>query len=169
MSLEYPAIGLATVWPENEEAAPIQAYFNPPKNKRYPIEWLSLWQNVDTGVTMTEQAEWEKPLSQTEYRVRDWIMGTIGIGNYVYINQAEMARRLRIERATASRAIKRLIELGILLQGPKSGKNNTYMVSPAFCFKGSLDQGQQIASKAAKEHKNAKVLQFQGGKQGCLV
>lgn len=156
---QYPK-GLATVWPKDEETAPIQAYFNPPKNKRYPIQWLSLWQDVDTGVTMTEQAEMEKPLTQTEYRVRDWIMGTIGIGNYVYINQAEMARRLRIQRADASRAIKRLIEEGILLQGPKSGKNNTYMVSPAFCFKGSLVEGQQQAAKAAKAHKKGKVLQF---------
>ena len=78
---------------------------------------------------MTEQAEMEKPLTQTEYRVRDWLMGTIGIGNYVYVNQAEMCRRLRIDKKNASMAIKRLIELGILLRGPKSGRNNTYMVS----------------------------------------
>ena len=62
---------------------------------------------------MTEQAEMEKPLTQTEYRVRDWLMGTIGIGNYVYVNQAEMCRRLRIDKKNASMAIKRLIELGI--------------------------------------------------------
>lgn len=159
MKTKYPK-GLATVWPKDEETAPLQAYFNPPKEKRYPVQWLSLWQDVDTGVTMTEQAEMLKPLTQTEYRVRDWIMGTIGIGNYVYVNQAEMARRLRIDRKNASMAIKRLIEEGILLQGPKSGKSNTYMVSPAFCFKGSLVEGQQQVVKAAKEHKKAKVIQF---------
>ena len=68
---------------------------------------------------MLEQAQMEKPLTQTEYRVRDYLMGTIGLGNYVYVNQAEMARRLRIDRKNASMAIKRLIELEILIQSPK--------------------------------------------------
>jgi hypothetical protein len=86
--------------------------------------------------------------------------GYIGIGNYVYVNQSEMSLELRITPANASRAIKRLVGLGILLQGPKSGKNNTYMVSPAFCFKGSLAEGQKIAARAARQHK-AKIIPFQ--------
>lgn len=171
MEQEKQLNGLATVWPEEEGQAPQTVYFQPPKKKKYPVEWLNLWQNVDTGVSMTEQAEMEKPLTQTEYRVRDWLMGTIGIGNYVYVNQAEMCRRLRIDKKNASIAIKRLIELGILLRGPKSGRNNTYMVSPAFCFKGSLGEGVQVVNQAAKEHKKAKILQFQPllQKQGSLV
>ncbi len=171
MEQEKQLKGLATVWPEEEGQAPQTVYFQPPKKKKYPVEWLNLWQNVDTGVSMTEQAEMEKPLTQTEYRVRDWLMGTIGIGNYVYVNQAEMCRRLRIDKKNASMAIKRLIELGILLRGPKSGRNNTYMVSPAFCFKGSLGEGVQVVNQAAKEHKKAKVLHFPTPKpqQGSLL
>ena len=85
--------GRASVWPEEEDQAPQIVYFQPPKNRNYDAKWLLLWQNdSDIGVSMTEQAEMERPLTQTEYRVRDWIMGTIGIGNYVYINQSEMAR-----------------------------------------------------------------------------
>ena len=161
--------GRATVWPETEEQPPQTVYFQPPKKKNYSARWLLLWQDgSDIGVSMTEQAEMEKPLTQTEYRVRDWLMGTIGIGNYVHINQAEMSRRLRIERATASRAIKRLIDLGILIQGPKSGKSNTYMVSPAFCFSGGLGNGVKQRQDAIQEGK-AKILQFKPLSQGCLV
>jgi len=105
---------------------------------------------------MTEQAKMEKPLTQTEYRVRDMLIGTIGLGNYVYVNQAELARELRIQRADASRAIKRLIELGILLQGPKSGRSNTYMVNPAFCFSGGLGNG----IKARRDIIKAKIHEF---------
>ena len=161
MTIEYLK-GKATVWPEDKEQAPQTVYFEPPKSRKYDTRWLLLWQDgSDIGVSMTEQAEMEKPLTQTEYRVRDWIMGTIGIGNYVYVNQAEMARRLRIQRADASRAIKRLIELGILLQGPKSGKSNTYMVNPAFCFSGGLGNGIQKRKEAIKKGKtSATVLQF---------
>ena len=151
--------GRASVWPEEDSQGPQTVYFQPPKTKNYPARWLLLWQDEsDIGVSMSEQAEMEKPLTQTEYRVRDWIMGTIGIGNYVHVNQAEMAKRLRIERATASRAIKRLIELGILMQGPRSGKSNTYMVNPAFCFSGGLGNGIRARTETIKQ---GKVIQFQ--------
>lgn len=153
--------GKASVWPEDETQAPQTVYFVPPKKKKYPERWLLLWQDgSDIGVSMTEQAEMEKPLTQTEYRVRDWLMGTIGIGNYVYVNQAHMARRLRIQRAEASRAIKRLIELGILLRGPKSGRSNTYMVSPAFCFAGALGEGIKQRKTIIEDIKKARVYQF---------
>lgn len=152
--------GRASVWPEEDGQSPQIVYFQPPKNRNYDARWLLLWQDgSDIGVSMTEQAEMERPLTQTEYRVRDWLMGTIGIGNYVHVNQAEMARRLRIQRADASRAIKRLIDLGILIQGPKSGRSNTYMVSPAFCFAGNLENGIKARKEAIKQRK-ATVIPF---------
>lgn len=164
--------GRAVIWPEENEQPPQTVYFQPPKNKKHDARWLLLWQDdSNIGVSMTEQAEMNV-LTQTEYRVRDWLMGTIGIGNYVHVNQAEMARRLHIERATASRAIKRLIELGILIQGPRSGRSNTYMVSPAFCFAGGLGNGIKARKEAIKNHK-AKVLPFRPKKedseQGSLL
>lgn len=168
MPIEYLK-GRATVWPEEDGQAPQTVYFQPPKNRKYEARWLLLWQDgSDIGVSIMEQAEMEKPLTQTEYRVRDWIMGTIGIGNYVHVNQAEMARRLRIERATASRAIKRLIELQILIEGPKSGKSNTYMVNPAFCFAGGLGHGIRKRKEAIQEGK-AKRIPFKEQQQGSLL
>ena len=135
--------------------------FSTSQNKKHDARWLLLWQDgSDIGVSMTEQAEMERPLTQTEYRVRDWLMGTIGIGNYVHVNQAEMARRLRIQRADASRAIKRLIELGILIQGPKSGRSNTYMVSPAFCFAGGLGERYQ-GTKRGHQTAQGEVIPFE--------
>ena len=49
MEQEKQLKGLATVWPEEEGQAPQTVYFQPPKKKKYPVEWLNLWQNVDTG------------------------------------------------------------------------------------------------------------------------
>lgn len=144
--------GLASVWPEDENQAPIQAYFTPPTKRNYSAKWLLMWQD-QTGISMQEQAEMEYPLTQTEYRVRDWLIGEIGIGNYVFINQSEVGRRLKIDRSHVSKAIKRLVNLGILLKGPKNGKSNTYMVNPAFCFSGSLING----IKARKESINYKA------------
>lgn len=173
MSKKMYLEGRASVWPEEDGQSPQTVYFQPPTNRNYDARWLLLWQDgSDIGVSMTEQAEMERPLTQTEYRVRDWLMGTIGIGNYVYVNQAEMARRLRIDKKNASMAIKRLIELGILIQGPKSGRSNTYMVSPAFCFAGGLGNGIKARKETIKNHK-AKILEFrpkgEEPKQGNLI
>ena len=153
--------GRATVWPEDDGQSPQTVYFQPPKERKYNARWLLLWQDgSDIGVSMVEQAKLGKPLTQTEYRVRDYLMGTIGLGNYVYVNQAEVARELRLTRANVCNAIKRLIALEILIQGPKNGKSNTYMVNPAFCFSGGLGYGIQKRKEAIQESK-AKRIPFQ--------
>lgn len=152
--------GLATILPEDNNQQIIQAYFTPPIKKKYNSRWLILWQE-STGVEMSmqEQAEMQQPLTQTEYRVRDWLIGEIGIGNYVFVNQSEMARRLRIDRKNAFSAIKRLIDLNIIIPGPKSGRSNTYMVNPAFCFSGSIKNGIK-ERKDSIENIKAKIIDF---------
>ena len=154
--------GEASCWPLDDPSQPPQTvYFVPPKNKKYPARWLLLWQDPsEIGVSMVEQAKMEKPLTQTEYRVRDYLMGTIGIGNCVYVNQAEVARELNLRRPKVCEAIQRLVALGILLKGPKSGRSNTYTVSPAFCFAGSLRAGIEKRKELIKETKKAKVIKF---------
>lgn len=161
---DTPLHGLATVWPNDSSQPPQNVYFVPPTKKDYRVKWLTLWQeSSEIGVGIMEQAE-NDVLTKTEYRVRDWLLGTIGIGNFCYVNQAEMARRLNIERATASRAIKRLIKLNILIPGPKSGRNNTYQISPAFCFFGKIGNGVKERNKVIKNEK-AKILEFSQSKK----
>ena len=165
MDIEYLK-GKATAWPDDAEQSPQTVYFEPPRKKSYSARWLLLWQNPsDIGVSIVEQAKLEKPLTQTEYRVRDYLLGTIGLGNYVYVNQAEVARELRLLRHKVCMAIKRLVELKILIKGPKNGKSNTYMVNPAFCFSGGLGNGIQQRKEAIKQGK-AKRIQF---KQASLL
>lgn len=154
-----PLQGFATAWPDDPDQSPRDVYFLLNAKKKYSVKWLTLWQDdSEIGVSIMEQAE-NDLLTKTEYRVRDWLLGTIGIGNFCYVNQSEMARKLNIERATASRAIKRLIELDILIPGPKSGKNNTYQISPAFCFFGKIQNGIK-ERKNTIDNKKAKIIKF---------
>lgn len=150
--------GRGTFIPDDETKQPASILIAT-KNRSYSIEWIPFWQGVETGVTLMEQAKYEKPLTQTEYRVRDMLLGLIHIGNWAIINQSEIARQLRIDQADVSKAIKRLIALGIVIKGEKMGKMYQYMIAPGFAFKGALPEGQELVKKAAKEHK-AKVLQF---------
>jgi len=159
--MEYPK-GLGTIWPEDEAQAPVTAYFTPPRKKNYPVKWLLLWQDEsEIGVSMVEQAKSAK-MTLTDYRVRDFLMGTIGLGNFVFVNQAEVARELNVHRVTVVESIKRLCALQILVKGPKSGRSNTYMVSPAFCFAGGLGNGIKERTETIKQGK-AKVIPFRKG------
>ena len=150
--------GKGDLWPHDEGKPPVTVLIQP-RNRQYQVQWIPLWQDVETGVSIMEQAKMDKPLSQTEYRVRDMLLGSIHIGNWAIVNQAELARQLRVQRADVSRAISRLIELGIVLRGEKIGRNSQYMISPGFAFKGGLAEGQRSVKKAQKDHKS-KVLQF---------
>lgn len=142
--------GPAILSPENSKQKRIPVYVADGRPKRkYNAKWLCLWLD-DTGAGIVEQSEMEKPLTQTEYRVRDWILGTIGIGNMAFINQAEMSRRLRVARPHISKAIKRLVELQILIPGPKSGRSNSYKINENFCFYGNIGDGIKARRKEAK-------------------
>lgn len=154
--------GLAAILPEDVSQDPAFAYFVPPKSKKYPVEWLTFWKTPsDIGVGLMEQALSEN-LTLSDYRIRDYLIGSIGIGNYVFVNQREVARKLNLNKSTVNESIKKLLSLKIIIAGPKSGRSNTYMINPAFCFFGSLDNG----VKARKETINkAKVLKFDGGKK----
>ena len=103
--------GRAMLLPDESEQGPTPVLIYPSRErKRYDQKWLILWQEQsEIGVSVMEQAKMEHPLTQTEYRVRDYLLGTIGLGNYVYVNQAEVGRELRLARSNVSAAIKRLI------------------------------------------------------------
>lgn len=153
--------GRAMLLPDESEQGPTPVLIYPSRErKRYDQKWLILWQEQsEIGVSVMEQAKMEHPLTQTEYRVRDYLLGTIGLGNYVYVNQAEVGRELRLARSNVSAAIKRLIELQIVIQGPKAGRSNTYMLNPAYCYFGRIENGVKARRQAIKTGK-AKVLKF---------
>jgi hypothetical protein len=165
--MEYPK-GLGTIWPEDEAQKPVTAYFTPPKEKNYPVKWLLLWQDEsEIGVSMVEQAK-SAEMTLTDYRVRDFLMGTIGLGNFVFVNQAEVARGLNVHRISVVRSIKRLCDMQILVRGPKSGRSNTYMVNPAFCFAGSLGKGVKERTATIKQGR-AKAIPFKQEEQLNLL
>lgn len=162
MAEQHDLCGEATLnWPLDSDRQPTKVLIYPTRERKtYDEKWLILWQEQsEIGVSVVEQAKMERPLTQTEYRVRDYLLGTIGIGNYVYVNQAEVGRDLRLARSNVSVAIKRLIELQIIIQGPKAGRSNTYMINPACCYFGRIENGIKARRKAIQTGK-AKITHF---------
>lgn len=64
--------------------------------------------------------------------------------NLITANQAEIARELDMQRANVNRAIRQLVKIEAILEGPKVGTSRTYRLNPKFGWKGS-----------AKNHINA--------------
>lgn len=57
--------------------------------------------------------------------------------NHLTISQAAIGRELGMSRQNVQRSIRRLIELGALIEGSKKGQSRTYRLNPNFAWRGS--------------------------------
>lgn len=65
------------------------------------------------------------------------LVGQLDFENYINVSQAEVGRLLSMDRAHVNRAFKRLVDEGVLVVGPKVGRNGTYRLDPSYAWKGS--------------------------------
>ena len=55
--------------------------------------------------------------------------------NLIQVNQAEVAEQVGMNRHHVNRSIKKLIELGVVLEGVKIGISRSYRLNPNFGWK----------------------------------
>lgn len=72
-----------------------------------------------------------------EFRVMLALFAKLDFDNMLLLNQSEIAKLLKMKRQNVQRAIKRLIEMDALIEGPKVGINCSYQLNPYFGWKGS--------------------------------
>ena len=70
--------------------------------------------------------------------------------NLIQVNQAEVSEQVGMNRHNVNRSIKKLIELGVILEGVKIGISRSYRLNPNFGWKGSA-KGHREASARALE------------------
>lgn len=152
--------GSATILPDDPDLPSFDAYLHFIRRKRnYSTRWAILWlDSSEIGVGIMEQAK-SMEMTLSDYRVRDYLISTIGIGNFVSVNKSEISKNLNIHRITVYESIKKLCSLGILIAGSKNGRNCSYMISPAFCFFGKIDNGIKERKEIIKKG-NAKIINF---------
>jgi hypothetical protein len=100
--------------------------------------WLAMAQTPMELIATT------KGLGEQALRVSYMLAARIDFENWINVNQAELGERLGMKRQHVGRALADLEQLGMLLRGPKVGRNVTWRLNPAFGWKGS-----------AKNHKTA--------------
>lgn len=95
-------------------------------------------------------------LDGQDYRVLMKLLARLDFENLLVLNQAELGRELNMQRQHVQRSLKRLIDIGVLLAGPRIGVSRSYRLNPKFGWKGSgrnhviaLDQERQRRMAAA--------------------
>ena len=76
--------------------------------------------------------------------------------NLIQVNQAEVSEQVGMNRHNVNRSIKKLIELGVILEGVKIGISRSYKLNPNFGWKGSA-KGHREAL-----HEHLKVIKDKG-------
>lgn len=164
---QIPEGGIKGTLFDHDSDAALPVYLAKPKNRTYNARWGIMFLTDDTdenyeesGVSLFEQSV-AGQLNLTDYRVRDYVFCRLGIGNFVHFNQSEASRKLGIAQPHISKSIKKLVQLGILLEGPKNGKFCTYQVNPAVIYAGGLGNGIKARADIIRQKRDgATVYKF---------
>ena len=82
----------------------------------------------------------EKDLTGADYRVLNVYFGNLDFENYIQISQQAIADYLEMKKEHVSRSTKKLVAKGILIEGTKVGRHNTYRLNPFYGWKGKSDK-----------------------------
>jgi hypothetical protein len=110
----------------------VVAYVAPRKVNGFGKDWLAMSQ-----AALQELARQGKTLGLDGYRVLFSLLARLDFENLILLSQAEIARELSMHRAHVQRAIKRLVSIDAIIEGPRVGIHRSYRLNPEFGWKGS--------------------------------
>jgi hypothetical protein len=135
------------------------AYVVPKRQNGFGGRWMAMSQDgmvwLSRGVL--GQLATERKLSGQDLGVFLCLLGHLDYENHILTPQSEMADKVGMHRSNFSRAISRLVEIGIVEKGPKIGRMVSLKLNPEYGWKGSaknhvvaLDQIRKDRMKAAR-------------------
>jgi hypothetical protein len=71
------------------------------------------------------------------WRVFAHLVGVLDFENWINLNQTAAAEQMGMKRPNYARGLRKLLEVGVVLPGPKVGRNATFRLNPQFGWKGS--------------------------------
>jgi len=97
-----------------------------------------------------------------DLRVLLLLMARLDFENLISLEQTAVADKLGMQKQNVNRSIKRLVEIGCLLEGPKIGRSRTYKLNPAYGWKGSGKEHRK-ALRTSEKAKAAGLSVVKGG------
>jgi predicted transcriptional regulator len=101
--------------------------------------------------------------SVDDWRVLSVLLGYLDFENHIRIEQTAVAEKLGMHRQNVNKAIKRLLALGVVIEGPKVGRSRTYRLNPNYGWKGS-SKNHHKALRTAEKAAAAGLTIHRGGK-----
>ena len=90
------------------------------------------WQWLKTMMMLAQSN-----LTGNDMKVMWAMLARLDYENLIQVNQAEVSEQVGMNRHNVNRSIKKLIELGVILEGVKIGISRSYRLNPNFGWKGS--------------------------------
>ncbi len=128
--------------------------------RRIPNSFVEGWVAMAQG-PMVELAVNIK--SVDDWRVLSVLLGYLDFENHIRIEQTAVAEKLGMHRQNVNKSIKRLLALGVVIEGPKSGRSRTYRLNPNYGWKGS-GKSHQKAIRLHEKAAAAGLTVHRGGK-----
>lgn len=79
-----------------------------------------------------------KTLTGEQFKVLMILLAELDYENYIQVAQADIAESLDMQKTNVSRSVKVLLDLGVILLGPKVGRSHSYRLNPQFGWKGTV-------------------------------
>lgn len=98
-----------------------------------------------------------------DYQVFVKLMGRLDFENFLHVEVTELAHEMGRDRTGVSRAMKRLIDRGILHQGPRVGRSYTYRLDPGTAWRGKPEGRARVEREIAA--RNWTVYQGNKGRE----
>lgn len=92
----------------------------------------------------------DKELSGEPLRVLLYLMSKIDYENYLQVMQKRISEDLDMHKVNVSKAIKMLVDKGIILEGPKIGQCKTYRLNEHYGWKGKVKNLQKASAERFK-------------------
>ena len=89
-------------------------------------------------------------LNHDQMRVLMALLADLDYENYIQVAQVDIATALNMQKTHVSRAVKNLLEFGIVIEGPKIGRSKTYRLNPQFGWKGTVTNHKKALSHGLK-------------------
>lgn len=80
-------------------------------------------------------------------RVLFYVLARLDFENWINLNQSASADELGMSRPNFARGLRKLLDLGVVLPGPKVGRNATFRLNPSFGWKGSAKAHNEALSE----------------------
>lgn len=79
----------------------------------------------------------DRELTLEPKNVLFYLFSRLDFDNFIQVPQSEIVEALRMDKANVSKAIKLLVEKGILIRGPKVGYSYAFRLNPNYGYKGN--------------------------------